>query len=253
MTGRFEGKVALVTGGNSGIGRATAQIFAREGAKVVVAARRVSEGDETVNMIAQAGGEAIFVKTDVSRADDVEALIRKTVETYGRLDCAFNNAGVYGIEVPVHEYTEEDWEYVMSINLKGVWLCMRSEIRWMLKHGGGAIVNDSSTSGLVGGLRESAYVASKHGVIGLTKAAALEYARHGIRVNAVCPGWIRTPMVDSIVASKPEREELAISKEPIGRMGTPDEVAEAAVWLCSDAASFVTGHSMAVDGGILAE
>ena len=252
MSGRFQGKVALVTGGNSGIGRATAQAFAREGAKVVIAARRASEGDETVGMINQANGEAIFVKTDVSKASDVEALMQKTVETYGRLDCAFNNAGVYGIEVPVHEYTEEDWEYVMDINLKGVWLCMRSEIRQMLKHGGGAIVNDSSTSGLVGGQRESAYVASKHGVIGLTKSAALEYAMDGIRVNAVCPGWIRTPMVESIVSTSPEREALAISKEPVGRMGTPEEVAEAVVWLCSDAASFVTGHSMAVDGGILA-
>ena len=252
MSGRFEGKVALVTGGNSGIGRATALAFARESAKVVIAARRAPEGEETVGMIIQAGGEALFVKTDVSKASDVEALMRKTVETYGRLDCAFNNAGVYGTEVPVHEYTEEDWEYVMSINLKGVWLCMRSEIRQMLKQGGGAIVNDSSTSGLVGGLRESAYVASKHGVIGLTKAAALEYARDGIRVNAVCPGWIRTPMVESIIAGNPERERQIIAEEPVGRMGTPEEVAEAVVWLCSDAASFVTGHSMAVDGGMLA-
>ena len=252
MPGRFKGKVALVTGGNSGIGRTTALAFAREGAKVVIAARRVPDGEETVGMIADAGGEALFVRTDVSKASEVQALIMRTVLTYGRLDCAFNNAGVAGNGAKGHEYAEDDWDHLMDINLKGVWLCMKYEISQMLKQGTGTVVNNSSTSGLVGEYGSSAYAASKHGVIGLTKSAALEYAQEGIRVNAVCPGWVRTPMVEDSLVYRPTVEEQPDSMGPLGRIGTPEEIAEAVLWLCSDAASFVTGHSMVVDGGLLA-
>ena len=250
MAGKFDNKVALVTGGNSGIGRAAALAFAREGAKVIIAARRGPEGQETVRMIKDAGGEAIFVQTDVSRAAEVEAMVKKTVEAYGRLNYAFNNAGI-SKRVSLVELTEEDFDRVISINLKGVWLCMKSEILQMLKQGGGAIVNTSSGYGLFGSSRGvSAYAASKHGVIGLTKAAALEYAKAGIRVNAVLPCWILTPMVENTLRNDPQLEARILDHEPVGRMGTPEETAEAVVWLCSDAASFVTGHSMVIDGGL---
>ena len=251
MPGQFEGKVALVTGGNSGIGRATAIKFAESGAKVVIAARRVAEGEETVDIIREAGGDAIFVKTDVSRAADVEAMVARTVEAYGRLDCAFNNAGMTGAGGPPHEHPEDLWDEVMSVNLKGVWLCMKYEVPEMLRRGGGAIVNDSSLAGLIATPGQAAYVASKHGVIGLTKSAALAYARDGIRVNAVCPSWISTPMIGGLLQD-PDRKARLIAAHPVGRLGTPEEVAEAVLWLCSDAASFVTGHSMVVDGGMLA-
>jgi len=197
--------------------------------------------------------EAIFVKADVSKAAEVEAMVNKAVETYGRLDCTFNNAGVEGIMATTAEYTEEDWDRVIAINLKGVWLCMKYEIAQMLKQGGGAIVNTASVLGLVGMAELPAYVASKHGVAGLTKTAALEYAKMGIRVNAVCPGTIRTPMMERGIALKPEFEAQALAAEPIGRMGKPEEIAEAVVWLSSEAASFVTGHTMAVDGGWVAQ
>ena len=248
MTGQFEGKVALVTGGNSGIGRATAIQFAREGAKVVIAARRVPEGEETEQMIRDAGGDATFVQTDVSNAADAEAMVAKTVEIYGRLDCAFNNAGVISHDSGrTHEHSEEEWDRIIDINLKGVWLCMKYEITQMLKQGGGAIVNDSSTDGLIGSFDGAAYIASKHGVVGLTKTAALEYAQQSIRVNAVCPGFILTPM--SSVVNDPAKEPESLAKIPLGRIGAPEEIAEAVIWLCSDAASFVTGHAMSVDGG----
>jgi NAD(P)-dependent dehydrogenase (short-subunit alcohol dehydrogenase family) len=253
MAGRVAGKVALVTGGSSGIGRATAQIFAREGAKVVVADVLVEGGEETVRLIKAAGGEAIFVKTDVSQPADVEALVKRAVETYGRLDCAFNNAGIEGVIQPTADYSEAHWDRVIAINLKGVWLCMKSELQQMLKQGGGAIVNTASVAGLVGGAGASAYVASKHGVNGLTKTAALEYAKAGIRVNAVCPGAIRTPMLERAFAGNPQLMESMAAMEPVGRMAAPEEVAEAVVWLCSDAASFVTGLPMAVDGGWVAQ
>lgn len=249
----LEDKVALVTGGGSGIGRASALTFAREGAKVIVADVVVEGGEETMQMIREAGGEAIFVKADVSKAAEVEALINKAVETYGRLDCALNNAGIEGIKAPTVDCTEENWDRTININLKGVWLCMRCEIHQMLKQGGGAIVNTSSTAGLVGVQGRPAYVASKHGVVGLTKAAALEYAKAGIRINAVCPGSIRTPMMERIIGGDPQEEALQIARQPVGRLGSPEEVAEAVVWLCSDAASFVTGHIMAVDGGWVAQ
>lgn len=253
MAGQFEGKVALVTGGSSGIGRAGALAFAREGAKVVVADVVVEGGQETVDMIQQAGGEAIFVTTDVSKAADVETLVNKTVETYGRLDYAFNNAGIEGEQLPTADCTEENFDRVISINLKGVWLCMKYEIPQMLEQGGGAIVNTSSVAGLVGFAGIPHYVASKHGVAGLTKNAALEYAQAGIRVNAVCPGGIRTPMIDRFTGGDPEAESQFHAMHPLGRMGEPEEIADAVVWLCSDAASFVTGHPMVVDGGMFAQ
>jgi NAD(P)-dependent dehydrogenase (short-subunit alcohol dehydrogenase family) len=253
MAGRLAGKVALVTGGSSGIGRATARIFAREGAKVVVADVQVADGEETVRLIAAGGGEAIFVKTDVSQPADAEAMVRKAVETYGRLDCAFNNAGIEGVIQPTVEYGEAHWDRVLAVNLKGVWLCMKYELQQMLAQGKGAIVNTASIAGLVGLPGFSAYVAAKHGVNGLTKTAALEYAKSGIRVNAVCPGAIRTPMFERGARNNPGIEEQTVAMEPIGRMAAPEEVGEAVVWLCSEAASFVTGLPMAVDGGWVAQ
>ncbi len=253
MAGTLEGKVALVTGGGSGIGRASAMTFAREGARVVVADVAVEGGEETVRIIQDAGGEGIFVRADVSKAGEVEALINSAVETYSRLDCAHNNAGIEQVPVRIHEYPEEVWDRLISINLKGVWLCMKYEIAQMLKQGGGAIVNTSSVAGLVGFRGISAYVASKHGVAGLTKTASLEYAEAGIRINAVCPGFIRTPLLERFINHNPELEAQLVQLEPVGRIGTPEEVAEAVVWLSSDAASFVTGHTMAVDGGFVAQ
>ncbi len=254
MAGRLDGKVALVTGGGSGIGRATAQIFAREGAKVVVADVGVDGGEETVLLIKAAGGEAVFVKTDVSKAAEVEALVNAAVATYGRLDCAFNNAGIGGRMVPIVEDTEENWDRVIAINLTGVWYCMKYEIPHMLKQGGGAIVNTASVAGLVGVQRGGTYVASKHGVVGLTKTAALEYAKAGIRVNAVCPGPIDTPLFrGGVDKPMPRFGEKMREAQPGKRLGQSEEIGEAVVWLCSDAASFVTGLPMAVDGGMIAQ
>ncbi len=253
MPGRLDNKIALVTGAGSGIGRATALVFAREGAKVVVSDIVVEGGQETVQQIEAAGGEAIFVKADVSQAADVETLIAKAVETYGRLDCAFNNAGIEGGVKPTIDCTEEEFDRTIAVNLTGVWLCMKYEIQQMLSQGGGTIVNTASAAGLVGFPGLPDYVASKHGVVGLTKTAALEYAKSGIRVNAVCPGVIQTPMVERGAQLSPGFDELAVSMEPVGRFGQPAEVGEAAVWLCSDAASFVTGIPMQVDGGLVAQ
>ena len=251
---RFSGKVALVTGAASGIGRACAQLFAKEGASVVVSDVTLEGGQQTVRLIEEDGGEASFVETDVSKAAQVEALVGRAVEAYGRLDYAFNNAGVEGrMATNTADYPEEEWDRVIAINLKGVWLCMKNEIPQMLSQGAGSIVNNSSVEGLVGLEGTSAYAASKHGVVGLTKTAALEYAQSGIRVNAVCPGLIRTPMVERYTKGDAETEaQWAAIFEPVGRMGSSEEVAEAVVWLCSEAASFVTGHAMAVDGGFLA-
>jgi NAD(P)-dependent dehydrogenase (short-subunit alcohol dehydrogenase family) len=253
MAELLKGKVALVTGASSGIGRASALTFARAGARVVVADVVVAGGEETVRLITAAGGEAIFVKADMAKAAEVEAMVNTAVAAFGRLDCAHNNAGIEGVTATTSDYPEDDWERVININLKGVWLCMKYEIPQMLKQGGGAIVNTASGAGLAGVPRMPAYVASKHGVVGLTKTAALEYAKAGIRVNAVCPGVIQTPMVERVASSRPGMIEKMIAAEPIGRMGKPEEIAEAAVWLCSDAASFVTGHAMSVDGGALAQ
>lgn len=247
-----EGKAALVTGGTSGIGRETAVLFAKKGASVVVAGRRENEGKTTIDLIHRAGGEGIFVRTDVSCASDVERLVESAVEAYGGLDYAFNNAGIEGKWAPIIEQTEEDWDRTIDINLKGTWLCLKFEIQQMLKQGrGGAIVNHSSVSGLIGSSGTTSYSASKHGVLGLTKAAALEVAKNGIRVNAVCPAVIETPMADRLFG-QPEMQKMALGLHPMGRFGKPIEVAEAVLWMCSSAAGFMTGQSLVLDGGFLA-
>jgi len=252
MATELVGKVGLVTGGTSGIGRETAVLFAKAGAKVVVAGRRAPEGEETIELVRAAGGEGLFVKTDVSKASEVETLIQKAVERFGRLDVAFNNAGIEGVWTPIVRQSEEDWDRTIAVNLKGVWLCLKYEIRQMLKQGGaGAIVNMSSTTGLVGAVGAAAYSASKHGVIGLTKTAALENAKSGIRINAVCPGFVETPMADRVFRA-PGVHKYVLSCHPIGRLGRPTEIAEAVLWMCSDRASFMTGQSLVLDGGFLA-
>jgi len=242
----------LVTAGASGIGLATALAFAREGAYVALGDVQVDRGLEVVREIEAEGGKAIFVATDVSKAGDVQRLIDETIGHFGRLDYAFNNAGVEGVPAPTAECTAENWERTLAINLTGTWLCMRAEIPRMLAAGGGAIVNNWSVAGVVGFEGIPAYVASKHGVIGLTKTAALEYATQGIRVNAVCPGIIDTEMVERFTHGDSTALTELTSTEPVARMGTPDEIADAVVWLCSDRASFVTGQALAVDGGFVA-
>ena len=249
---KFSDKVVLVTGGSTGIGQAATLAFAREGGRLVIASRSAGTALETVDMVRAAGGEATFVQTDVQRASDVEHLVRETVRIYGRLDCAVNNAGVEGEVVPLVDTTEEQWDSLIDTNLKGVWLCLKYQIGQMLGQGGGSIVNVSSVLGLVAN-RSSIYTASKHGVNGLTKSAALTYADKGIRVNAVCPGYIDTPMVVRAYANNPQARANAIARHPIGRLGTPSEIAEAILWLSSDDASFVTGHAMSVDGGFSAQ
>ena len=247
MKPHFEGKVALVTGGGSGIGKASALAFAREGAKVVIVDVVAEAGKETVRLI-EANGEALFIKADVSQATEVREMFQKAIAAYGSIDCAVNNAGVEGVSTSIVACTEKDWDRVIDINLKGVWLCMKYEISYMREQGGGSIVNMASIAGLRGGLvRFSPYITSKHGVVGLTKAAAVEYAKMGIRVNAICPGFIQTPML------KNQDQNWIDYVIPAGRLGTPEEVAEAVVWLASDAASFVTGHALVVDGGSMAQ
>lgn len=252
MTADFEGKVALVTGGTSGIGRDTAVLFAKSGAKVAVTGRREAEGAETLEMIRSAGGEGIFLKGDVGKTADVESMVQKTVENFGRLDVAFNNAGIEGNWVPIVEQAEEDWDRVIAINLKGVWLSLKYEIKQMLMQGGGgAIVNMSSIAGWIGSPGAATYCASKHGVMGLTKAAALEYATNGIRVNAVCPAVIETAMAGRLFGDAGISKFL-VSQHALGRFGKSAEVADAVVWMCSDRASFMTGQSITLDGGFLA-
>lgn len=249
MKNILDGRVSLVTGGGSGIGRASALKFAREGAKVVVADVNIAGGEETVRIVKKNGGDAIFVKTDIAKAAEVNDLIKTAIDTYGHLDCAHNNAGIVGTPgLSFIDLTEEEWNSVMSINLKGIWLCMKYEIPQMLKQGGGAIVNTSSIAGLVAMPGISAYIVSKHGVAGLTKAAALEYATAKIRINAICPGPTNTPMMELTSSVDPEGEAQRGST-PLGRVGFPEEQANAVVWLCSDEASFVTGTLMSVDGG----
>ena len=248
----FEGKVALVTGGGSGIGRATALAFARDGARVVIGNRNVQRGEETVSMIRAAGGTASFRRTDVLVTADIEALVKHAVSEYGGLDLAFNNAGIEGEPRPLAEQTEANYDAVMDINVKGVWLSMKYEIPRMLDQGGGAIVNCSSVAGVIGFPGIGIYSASKHAVIGLTKAAALEYSAQGIRVNAINPAVIDTEMVDRLADGMNMKKEDMTTFHPIGRLGRVEEVAEAVLWLCSDKASFVTGHSMMVDGGFTA-
>jgi NAD(P)-dependent dehydrogenase (short-subunit alcohol dehydrogenase family) len=253
MTSLLQGKVSLVTGAGAGIGRASALAFAREGAKVIVSDVNDKGGHETVSMIESKGGSAFFIHADVAKAGDVEKLVGGAVQKYGRLDCAFNNAGIEGVLAPTNECTDENFDRIIATNLKGVWLCMRYELNQMLEQGGGAIVNMSSVAGLIGFAGLPAYVASKHGVVGLTKTAALEFASKNIRVNTVCPGVIHTEMIDRLTHKEPAQEKAFTSLEPMGRMGKPEEVGEAAVWLCSPAASFVTGIAMAIDGGFVAQ
>lgn len=255
MAGQLDGKTALVTGAGSGIGRATALAYAREGARVVAADVNVEGGEETVQLIKGAGGEAILVHADVSDRAGAELMAQRAVDAYGSLDCAFNNAGISGGRERRRsaDYAEEDFDRVIRINLKGVWLSMKAEIPQMLKQGGGSIVNTASIMGLIATPGSVAYMAAKHGVVGLTKAVALEYAADGIRVNSVCPGYINTPLVRPLFDNYENMEDLIISRHPIGRLGEPQEIAAAVIWLSSPAASFVTGHNMAVDGGYVAQ
>jgi NAD(P)-dependent dehydrogenase (short-subunit alcohol dehydrogenase family) len=248
----LQGKVALVTGGGSGIGRATAIRLAREGAKVMIADYVPAGAEQTVKMIKEAGGEASCTAADVAVTSEVEAMIKKTLDTYGRLDCAYNNAGIEGAMGDTVACTEENFDRVVAIDLKAVWLCMKYEIPQMLKQGGGSIVNTASIAGLVGFNGISAYVAAKHGVVGLTRTAALEYAQKNIRVNCVCPGVIRTPMVERAIDKGGFTEAEVIAGEPVGRLGKPEEIAEGVLWLLSDASSFVTGHPLTIDGGWIA-
>jgi len=254
MAGTLEGKTALVTGGASGIGRAASLAYSREGARVVVVDVSVEGGEETVQRIKESGGEATLVHADVSSNAGTQAMVAETVERFGRLDCAFNNAGISGGRDRnlTADYTQDDWDRVIGVNLTGVWLSMKAEIPQMLAQGGGAIVNTASIMGLIATPGSVAYMAAKHGVVGLTKAAALEYAKDNLRVNAVCPGYIDTPLLQPLFANE-DRKEQVVSRHPVGRLGQPEEIAEAVIWLSSDAASFVTGHSMAVDGGYVAQ
>ncbi len=246
----LEGKVAFVTGGASGIGRAAALAFARAGASVVVADVGEEGSHQTARQIEQAGGRSLAVHCDVTRADDVQAALKKTIDALGRLDFAFNNAGVEPKKlVPTADVEEAEWDRIVGVDLRGVFLCMKYEIPLMLAHGGGAIVNTSSGAGVIGIKNNAAYTAAKHGVIGLTRSAALEYAAKNVRINAVCPGYIDTPMIERFAGRSEEARAKVIAEEPIGRMGTPEEIAGTVVWMCSAAAGFMVGHALVVDGG----
>jgi NAD(P)-dependent dehydrogenase (short-subunit alcohol dehydrogenase family) len=245
----LDGKAALVTGGASGLGRASALALARAGATVTVADVNEDGGKETVALVSdEAGRDADFVRADVTQPDDVAAMVDRTVARWGHLDCAVNNAGMTGTAAPTADYTLDDWNRTIALNLTSVFLCLRYEIPAMLERGG-SIVNMASGAGLVGFAGLPAYVASKHGVVGLTKAAALEYAAHGVRINAICPGSTRTPMLEGFMGGDEQVERMMTRAVPLARLGRPEEIAEAVVWLCSDAASFVVGHALAVDGG----
>ena len=245
-------RVAIITGGSSGIGRATAIALAKDGVKVTVAARRATEGDETVQLVNEAGSEGMFVKTDVTKEDEVRSLVEETVKVYGRLDYAFNNAGIEETMTPFVEQTSDTFDQIMNVNVKGVWLSMKYEISEMIRNGGGgAIVNMSSVAGVMGFPQVPIYIASKHAVLGLTKSVALEYAKSGIRINAVAPGGVETDMVKRMVEDNKQFEEMLKSMHPVGRIGNPEEIANAVVWLLSDKASFVIGHTLLIDGGMV--
>ena len=246
------GKVAIVTGGSAGIGRAAALALAAAGAAVVVADVDDERGEQVAADIEAQGGRARFVHVDVSDDQQVAAMVRVAVDAFGGLDIAFNNAGTEGVPAPTHECTPENWQRTLAVNLTGLWSCMRHEIPCMLDRGGGSIVNCASVAGLVGFPASPAYVASKHGVVGLTKTAALDYAEAQIRVNAVCPGIIDTEMIDRFTGGQDEAAQQLVAMEPVGRMGRPEEVADAVVWLCSDRSSFTTGQAIAIDGGFVA-
>ena len=253
MAARLVGKSIVITGAASGIGKATALAAGREGAKLVLADVSVESGEETARSIKGEGGQAAFVRCDVTQQSEIETMVKHAVEIYGRLDGAFNNAGIEGTLAPAADYPQDVFERVIQINLLGVWKCLRAEIPVMLKQGKGAIVNTASVAGLVGAGAFAAYVASKHAVVGLTKTCALDYAKQGIRLNAVCPGVIQTPMVDRLAELVPGVIDALLTVKPMGRLGTAEEVAEAVIWLLSDSASFVTGTTLAVDGGYTAQ
>ena len=250
---QLDGKIALITGGGSGIGRETAVLFAKHGAKVAIADINPVGGQETVEMIAKQGGEAFFVQVDVSQASQVEHMVNAVVGRYGRLDIAFNNAGIEGTPVRTADVTEADFDQIMAVNVKGVWLCMKYELQQMLLQGGGTIINAASVAGLIGAHSMPAYAARKHAVVGLTRTAAVEYARKGIRVNAVCPAVIRTAMVERAIEQLPQLEQGALMNNPSRRLGETHEVAEAVLWLASDASSFTNGAALTVDGGLTAQ
>ncbi|HEY2104574.1 MAG TPA: SDR family oxidoreductase [Candidatus Binataceae bacterium] len=252
MAARLQDRICLITGGASGIGRAAALAFAREGATLTIADVSAG-GEETARIVRNAGGQAVFTRCDISVPAGVEALIAGIVDRHGRLDCAFNNAGIEGPLVPMAEVSEELWDRIIRVDLRGVWLCLKHEVRQMMRQGYGAIVNTSSTAGICGTPGYSPYTAAKHGVIGLTRSVALQCAKSGIRVNAICPGLTDTPMMDRILGGDPEMEKLFVAGTPIGRKARPDEIAAAAVWLCSEDASFVTGAIIPVDGGVFAQ
>jgi NAD(P)-dependent dehydrogenase (short-subunit alcohol dehydrogenase family) len=249
----LENKVVLITGGNSGIGRATALMAAREGAKVTIANRTPESGQQVVKEIKEAGGEAMFIQADVSKSAQVEAMVKAVVDTYGRLDGAFNNAGIAGVLAVTHQCKEEDWDECIDINLKSVWLCMKYEIEQMLKQGGGSIVNQGSAAGLVALPGALAYCAAKFGVVGLSKTAAAEYVKQNIRINAMCPSFVATPLTAQLAQDYPDLVQKAFPFQPIGRMGTPEEIASGVIWLLSDSASFASGMAMSVDGGYVAQ
>jgi NAD(P)-dependent dehydrogenase (short-subunit alcohol dehydrogenase family) len=254
MAGTLQGKAVLITGAGSGIGRAAALACGREGARVAVADVDRKGGEETVRLVKSGGAESFFLHADVTQSAAVAEMVAGVVRTYGRLDCAVNNAGIAGAAfTPATEYSEEVWDRVLAINLKGVWLCMKHEIPQMLKGGGGSIVNTASIAGLIGSRIGVAYTASKHGVVGITRSVAIEYAAQGIRVNAVCPSWIETALTEPYTRANPQLNEMMAARLPVARLCTADDVANAIVWLCSDASSFVTGHALPVDGGWTAQ